>query len=338
MIALLQSSRMKKSPLRVVIVGGGFFGSKRLQACLELSETFQVMAVIDPSEQQRFHVMNTYHIPAVESFSMLSKPAELAIIATPNIFHAEASIEAMKRGMHVLCEKPLATRVNDAERIVRAAKRYKKIVKTGSNHRFFHTIQKAKELYDKGSIGTLLNFKGSIGTNGSRVSRKWFWNKEWAGGGTFIDNGCHLIDLARMFLGDFTSVTASMETNLWKKAGVEDMGTAIFRTKDGRLATISSSWYQWAGYLHIELWGEKGYIIVDSTTHDTVTIGGVDGEVVTYDYSHEKKDSYQRELLYLESCIRKHAVPSPNASDGAAIIALIDAAYISSRDKTWKKI
>jgi len=329
---------MKKSPLRVVIVGGGFFGSKRLQACLELSETFQVMAVIDPSEQQRFHVMNTYHIPAVESFSMLSEPADLAIVATPNKYHAITSIEAMKRGMHVLCEKPLSTNITDAERIVRAAKRYKKIVKTGSNHRFFHTVQKAKELFDQGEIGTLLNFKGSIGTNGSRVSRKWFWNKEWAGGGTFIDNGCHLIDLARMFMGDFAYVTASMETNLWKKAGVEDMGTAILRKKDGRLALITSSWYQWAGYLHIELWGDKGYIIVDSTTHDTVTIGGLNSEVITYDFSNEKKDSYHRELLYVADCVRRNKSISPNAEDGKAVISLIEHAYSASEHKSWIRI
>lgn len=329
---------MKKKPIRVVIVGAGFFGTKRLSACLALQKDFQVVGVVDPVEEQRARIAKQFGVPVVQNLKSLTQKANLAIIATPNAFHAGMSIEAMKRGMHVLCEKPLATTAVDAKKIVIAAKRYHKIVKTGSNHRFFHTVQKAKELYDQGTIGKLLFFKGSIGTNGSRVSRKWFWNPAVSGGGTFIDNGCHVLDLARMFMGDFISCTAAMTTSLWKEARVEDIGSAIYVTKDHRQAVITASWLQWAGYLHIELWGEKGYIIIDSTTHDTVTVGGKEGTFTTYDYSNEQKDSYHRELLYLAECIRKGTLPSPNATDGTAVISMIEAAYKASKKHIWVPI
>lgn len=241
----------------------------------------------------------------------------------------------MKHGLHVLCEKPLATSPREAKRIVAAAKKYNRILKTGSNHRFFHTVQKAKELVDRGSIGNILLFKGSIGTNGARVSNKWFWDKQYSGGGTFIDNGCHLLDIARMFMGDFTECAASMSTNMWKQTSVEDIGTALYKTKDGRQATITSSWIQWAGYVRIELWGTKGYIIIDSTTHDTVTVGGKDGLSTTYDYSNEQKDSYHRELRYFAECIRKNIQATPSASDGMAVISMIDAAYRASKQRLW---
>ncbi len=329
---------MKKKPLRVVIVGAGFFGTKRLTACLALRNDFQIVGVVDPSETQQKRISDEFHVSVAPNLESLTEKADVAIVATPNAFHARMSIQAMKQGMHVLCEKPLATTAVDAKKIVSAAHRYHKIVKTGSNHRFFHTVQKAKEIYDRGTIGKLLFFKGSIGTNGARVSRKWFWDPLISGGGTFMDNGCHVLDMARMFMGDFISCTAAMTTSLWKEARVEDVGSAIYKTKDKRQAVITASWLQWAGYLHIELWGEKGYIVIDSTTHDTVTVGGKEGTFTTYDYSNEQKDSYHRELLYLAECIRKGTLPSPNAIDGATVIAMIEAAYKASQKHIWVHI
>lgn len=329
---------MKKKPLRVVIVGAGFFGTKRLAACLELPNDFQVIGVVDPVTSQQERIAKQFGVPVSSTLAAFAQTADLAVIATPNAFHAKMSIEAMKYGLHVLCEKPLATTGSDAKKISATAKKYHKIVKTGSNHRFFHTVQKAKELYDKGAIGSLLFFKGSIGTNGTRVSRKWFWDSSISGGGTFIDNGCHILDIARMFMGNFISCTAAMTTNLWKETRVEDVGSAIYKTKDHRQAVITASWLQWAGYLHIELWGDKGYIIIDSTTHDTVTIGSKDGIFTTYDYSNEKKDSYHRELLYFADCIQKKRQPEPNADDGARVIAMIEAAYKASLKHIWTQI
>lgn len=318
-----------------MIVGAGSFGTKRLAACLDLPQHFKVVAVIDPSPKQRARVTDVFHVPAVPDFQSLKEKADLAIIAAPNLYHAPMSVEAMRRNMHVLCEKPLATTRSDAIKIVSASKKYKRIVKTGSNHRFFHTVQKAKELFDRGEIGNLLLFKGSIGIDGSKVSRKWLLDPRMSGGGTFIDNGCHLLDIARMFMGNFTQCTAATTNNLWKKAHVEDVGSAIYMTKDHRQAIITASWLQWAGYLHIELWGEKGYIIIDSTTHDTVTIGGKDGIFTTFDYSNERKDSYHRELLYLAECIQKNKQPSPDAADGAAVISMVEAAYAASGKHIW---
>ncbi|MBP9814099.1 Gfo/Idh/MocA family oxidoreductase [Candidatus Woesebacteria bacterium] len=326
---------MKQSPLRVIVIGAGFFGTKRLEACLALPNTFTVVGVVDPDASSQERIKTRYKLPTASSLSLLNIPADLAIIATPNLYHAKASIEAMKYGLHVLCEKPLAISKKDAHHIALAAIKYKRIVKTGSNHRFFHTVQKAKELVDNRKIGNILFFKGSIGTNGERVSKRWFWQSAISGGGTFIDNGCHLLDIARMFMGDFKSCTATMTTNLWKQSKVEDVGSAIYITGDNRQAIITSSWIQWAGYVHIELWGEKGYIVIDSTTHDTVTVGGKDGTFVVYDYSNETKDSYHRELLYLAECIRTNKQPTPNAKDGAAVIGMIEAAYTSSTKHTW---
>lgn len=327
-----------KGLLKTVIIGAGSFGTKRLEACLSMPGDFRVVGVVDPSSSRQQTISQTFRIPTFGSLAELKETPDFAIISTPNRDHVAVSVETLKRGMHVLCEKPLAPTLRGARQIATAARIHKRFLKTGSNHRFFHTVQKAKELYENGSIGKLLHFRASIGINGQRVAGKWFWDPSISGGGSFIDNGCHVLDIARMFMGSFVSCSAYMTNVFWKKASVEDLGSAIFVTKDKRHAVITSSWIQWAGYLHIELWGEKGYIIIDSTTHDTVQVGGKSGICTTYDYSNEPKTSYHRELLYMKECIFGGKQPQPNGDDGAAVIAMIESAYASSKKKTWVNI
>ncbi len=324
--------------LRVIVVGAGLFGTKRLHACLALPSDFEVVGVVDTSVDQQKKIRTQYGVPTFGHIAQAPKGTDLAIISTPNTFHERLTIGALSHGMHVLCEKPLAPTVKEARRIIHAAKKYHKLVKTGSNHRFFPTVQKAKELFEQGTIGRLLLFKASIGINGERVANKWFWNRAVSGGGSFIDNGCHVLDIARMFMGNFSACSAHMTNTYWKRTSVEDVGSAIFVTKDKRQAVITSSWIQWAGYLHIELWGSDGYIIIDSTAQDIVTIGGKVGHITTYDYSHEPKDSYHRELLYMKSCILQKRTPQPDANDGAHVIAMIESAYRSSQKKSWTSI
>ena len=138
----------KSSRKRVVIVGAGYFGLKRLKACLELKKEIEVIGVVEKNPQQAASVHQKFQIPV---FSTLTEiPAggmDLAIISTPNNTHAELAILALSLGAHVLCEKPLAVSTVEATKIAKAAQKYKRLVKTGSNHRFFASVQKAYQLY-----------------------------------------------------------------------------------------------------------------------------------------------------------------------------------------------
>ena len=87
---------MKKKPLRVVVVGAGFFGTKRLAACLALPNDFQVIGVVDPVEKQRGRIAKQFGVQVTPNLKSLTQKADLAVIATPNAFHADMSIEAMK--------------------------------------------------------------------------------------------------------------------------------------------------------------------------------------------------------------------------------------------------
>jgi predicted dehydrogenase len=326
--------------LRVIVVGGGYFGKKRLYACQDLSKDIEVVGLVESDDRKAQNLSHQYHLTCKPNLvDYRGSHVDAAIICTPNVTHPELAIRALSLGWHVLCEKPLAINSVQAKKISSAAIRYHRFVKTGSNHRFFPPVQKAYHLVQSGKIGDILSFKGSIGNDGTHTANGWFWDKSVSGGGTFIDNGCHLIDLARMFMGDFSSCTGLAANVFWKKTAVEDIGTGIFVTGDGGQAVISSSWIQWRGYLYFELWGTKGFIIVDMRDKDTLTFGRRgETQVKTYDFSGEPKNSYHRELLYFKDCIFKNIPPKPDARDGARVIDMIEAVYTSNKTHKWVRL
>ncbi|MFQ5921298.1 MAG: Gfo/Idh/MocA family protein, partial [Anaerolineales bacterium] len=261
--------------LTVAVVGCGYFGSKRIQACSKIPNEIDLRAVMDADKSRAVQAGAAAGVPHFSDFEALLDEAEIdaVILAVPNNMHGPMSVQALEAGKHVLCEKPLAIRPSDAERIVDAVKRSGKFVKTASNHRFFPTVTKAYGLYTSGRIGEILSFRGAIGNDGGLTHDSWFWKKDIAGGGTFIDNACHLLDIARMFMGDFSMCLGQVANLYWKQAEVEDYATGIFVTPEGRQALITSSWTQWTGYFYFELWGDAGYIFVDSRGVDKVTVG-----------------------------------------------------------------
>lgn len=324
--------------LSVAVVGCGYFGSKRIQACAKIPNEIDLRAVMDADESRAAQAGAAAGVAHFSDFEVLMEEAEIdaVILAVPNNMHGPLSVQALEAGKHVLCEKPLAINPSEAERIVNAGERSGKFVKTASNHRFFPTVTKAYELYSSGRIGEILSFRGAIGNDGGLTHDSWFWKKDVAGGGTFIDNACHLLDIARMFMGDFTMCLGQVANLYWKEAEVEDYATGIFVTEEGRQALITSSWTQWTGYFYFELWGDAGYIFVDSRGVDRVTVGdNRKGVVRTFDYGRYPITSHQDELSYFAKSITMGEQPIPSAADGLEVIKMIDGVYRSTAEKTW---
>lgn len=324
--------------LGLAVVGCGKFGTKRIEASRQAGEVIDLRAVVDVNPQRaatagaRFGVRHTTDLAAV-----LEDPqVEAVIIAVPNSLHAPLAVQALDAGKHVMVEKPLATKPKEAEQIVKAALRNDRFVKTASNHRFFPTVIQAYDWYAQGLIGEALSFRGAIGNNGSLTRDSWFWKKEIAGGGTMIDNACHLLDIARMFMGGFSMCLGQVANLYWKQAEVEDYATGIFVTERGRQALITSSWTQWTGYFYFEIWGEEGYIFVDSRGNDRVTIGDNRNSVVrTYDFGDVPISSHRDELQYFAECVRTGQQPVPSALDGREVIKMIDGVYRSTENRIW---
>jgi predicted dehydrogenase len=135
------------------------------------------------------------------------------VVATTNEHLAAIAGTAIASGKHVLIEKPAARSVAELDPVIEAAARHGRLVRVGFNHRYHAALQKASELFTAGALGEPMFLRARYG-HGGRLGSETEWRADPAlsGGGELIDQGVHLIDLARWFLGDFTTVIVSAHT------------------------------------------------------------------------------------------------------------------------------
>jgi predicted dehydrogenase len=149
-----------------------------------------------------------------------SPDIEIVIVATTHDMLAPIAAEAAGAGKHVLIEKPGARRASELDAVAEAARRTGALVRVGFNHRYHRAIQKARAIFDSGAIGPLLFIRGRYGHGGRPgYEREWRADAALSGGGELLDQGVHLIDLARWFLGDFTRVAGRTPSLLLENAG-----------------------------------------------------------------------------------------------------------------------
>jgi len=322
--------------LRVMVIGCGNMGTKRVKALTEVHGARAVFLVdMDPTCAER--LAKEYGVEyGKDLYAEIGRvKPDIVIVSLPNKFHAPITQAALEKDVHVLCEKPLARTPQEAKGMVETAARSKSFLKTGSNLRFFPNVTKAGELLAKGEVGDILFFRGWIGNSGwhlQRSWRSWFADYELAGGGTVLDNGVHMFDLVRLFLGEVNECFGVSSTLLHGVAPLEDLGLSVFKTVDGKLAYVQSSWVDWAGYMYMEIYGADGYVRVDSRENACVTIlGKKDGSKHVFDYSDQPPVSYRLELQYFVDCIRAGKQPYPSGFDGLRAVQMAHGIYESSR-------
>ena len=318
--------------MNFAVVGLGSFGTKRAQS-IKNSKLANLTAINDVSKENADKAKKILEVPAVEYNQILDdKTIDVVCICAPNKFHKKIIIESLQAGKHVFCEKPISKNFQEAQDIYDVAKNSNKILQVGSNHRFFESVLFAKNLIDQGTIGEVLSFNGRIGHNGERLKDTWFWKKDISGGGTLLDNGCHLLDLSRYFVGNFISGTGITSNTYWKNIEVEDTASGVFKTKEGKTASIFCSWRLLSGYFFFELNGSDGYINVDGRFD---THGGdkvfwstkKDGKLYNKDFSHLKPNSYQLEIDNFVDNLKQNKKCSPSASDALEVMRMIDFIY-----------
>ena len=163
---------------------------------------------------------------------------------------------------HVLCEKPLATTVQDCRSIVEAARRYRRTLGTGFNYRFYPAIAKARELIAEGRIGELDHVKSFAGhPGGPEFTHQWVHDSTIMGGGALMDNGIHVADLTLHFLGEVLESHRYCTERVWRFRGSEDNGYVLMRTSQGVVGMLHASWTEWPGYrFSVDIYGTEGCI------------------------------------------------------------------------------
>lgn len=333
--------------MNIAIIGCGLIGRKRALALTKASSCYLKFTVdINKSAAQRLASEFGGNPETDWRKIVRRKNVDIVIVSTINKFLAPISIAALNNKKHVLCEKPLGRNIQESQTILDAAKKNKVILKTGFNHRHHPAILKAKELMNKGEIGKIYFLRCRYGHGGrTGYEREWRTDKDLCGGGELLDQGVHVVDLFRWFVGDFNEAFGYVSTYFWDKE-VEDNAFAIFRKSSGEIATMHTSWTQWKNIFSFEIFGTNGYLIVDglggSYGTETLKIGKrrLEGEV-PYEELIEFPGadiSWEEEWGEFISAIENNREPIGNGWDGYQANRMVEAIYKSAKTKRAVKL
>jgi len=326
--------------MNVGIVGCGLIGNRRAKVAQEAGDKVIVVADIDPARARGTGEM--VQAPWVEDWHVVTRHPEIetVVVATVNKTLLPVTLDALKHGKHVLCEKPLGRNAQEAGEMVQAAAAAQKVLKVGFNHRHHPAIRQAHELAQAGKIGPLMSIRAAYGHGGRPgYDQEWRGDPDLAGGGELLDQGVHIVDLCRWFLGDFSHVSGMLDTWFWKVAPLEDNGFALLRTANGQIASLHTSWTQWKNLFRFEVFGLNGFLTVDglggSYGPEFLTMGlrrPESGPPILESWEYPGPDiSWEAEWREFTDAIRENRPPLGEGHDGYQAALIIDSIYESSQ-------
>lgn len=242
------------------IIGvGGIAQDRHIPAYLALKDSVEITAVLDMNSERAQEVAGRFNIPnAFSDYQELFEHVDAVTICTPNKFHADIAIQALKAGVHVLCEKPMAITTKECEDMIAAANETSTQLSIAYHFRHSQEARVAKQAVLNNEIGAPLVTR--VQALRRRKVPGWgvFTNKDLQGGGSLIDWGCHLLDLAIWLMGDPKPVEVMGKTynrlsktpnqlNEWgsfdhETFDVDDHVTGYITFEDGQSLMLECSW------------------------------------------------------------------------------------------------
>ncbi len=328
----------------LLVVGTGFLGAQRAAAAMR-TKRLRLVAVTDRDPALAEAVAARLGVVAVPDIEvgLESGGVDAVVIATPHGDHAEAVRASLEAGKHVLCEKPLTVRADEARALAILADESKLRLSTGLNHRFYPPVRDALALVSSWAIGRVESVRAQIGHLATpEFLKSWHTEVAHSGGGTLMDNGPHACDLIRRFLGEVVLAKGFVRQDVHLPAGCETEGYGLFRNHDNAVAELHASWALRAGYLTVEVRGSEGYLKIE-TAPWRLTGSLADGCQLDRRYLIERvADRVHRARFGCElSIVRElEAFASPSGGqprlgasgwDGCRVTEMIQAVYQSDR-------
>jgi predicted dehydrogenase len=324
--------------LRVGIIGAGLIGNKRAKIIKDLNEEELVM-VVDIDKEKAKSMAENYNCEFADNWQELVKrpDIDIVIVSTTNNFLAPISIAALKNKKHVLCEKPFGRNVKESKAVLKVAQNSHRLIKVGFNHRFHQAISQAKKIFDEGKIGKILFIRSRYGHGGRLgMEKEWRLNKKISGGGVIVDQGVHIIDLCRYFVGDFNKVYGIAKSKFWKTK--LDDNTFVLMENKNVTASFHVSTTNWKNIFSFEIFGDKGFLNIEgkggSFGEETLTFGkrkpefGVP-EIEIFKFSGDT--SWQEEWKNFISAVKFGKKIIGDGRDGFEANRIIEAIYRSSK-------
>ena len=248
--------------MNVAIVGCGLIGHKRAQAL----NPARLVACADTALDRAAALARLY--PGAVALAdwreaVASPDVDIVVVATTNNALAPITLAAVQAGKHVLVEKPAARTQAELAPVMEAARHANVRVRVGFNHRYHPALLQARAIFETGVLGELMFVRGRYG-HGGRLGydQEWRADPALSGGGELLDQGVHLTDLARWFLGDFSQVTGYAHTYFWQMP-VDDNAFLLLRTADEKVAFLHVSCTEWKNLFSFEVYGRDAKLHIE---------------------------------------------------------------------------
>ncbi|MGC5325084.1 Gfo/Idh/MocA family protein [Brevibacillus sp. SYSU BS000544] len=269
------------SKLKVAVIGCGSIAKHRHIAEYANNPYVALVAFCDPSKERAQAMADQFGGKAYTDYQELleNETIDAVSVCTPNVYHAPISIAALKAGVHVLCEKPMAVSLEESDQMILAAEQNGVVLMIGHNQRLMPPHVKAKEILSRGYLGKVLSFRTAFGHAGpeqwsAEGPGGWFFQKEKAFVGAIGDLGVHKIDLIQWLLEDeIVEVGAFLGTLAKQNTDVDDNAVCIFRTRCGVVGTMAASWTHQPGEDNSTiLYCEKGIVKIGTDPRDQIIV------------------------------------------------------------------
>jgi predicted dehydrogenase len=327
--------------IKIAFTGTGYISKVHARAALKLSDV-ELCAAVNHRAESLADFANKYaiHRQYMRVEELLEDGnVDALVVSTPNYLHAPQSIAALKAGVHVMVEKPMAMDAGEAKQMAAASQESGALLMVAHCWRFDPEVLWLREQAVSGRLGKILRTKG-YGVHVNWGPAGWFTEKRFAGGGALADMGIHALDTARFLLGDPQpeSVYARIGT-YYKDFDVDDSGVIIVTWQGGATSYIESGWWQPHAdgpEAATQLYGKNGFGQIYPTYMVTSRHAATEQEKVDPGFNHPRdphcpQSMYDQQLAYFVDCIRNNRQPTPGAEEGWINMRIIDAAYKSAR-------
>ena len=337
---------------RIGIIGCGKIAQVRHIPEYAENPYAELAGFYDLNTQRAAELATQYGGKAYESAeAMLADPAIDAVsVCVANHAHAPITIAALKAGKHVLCEKPMATTLEECEEMVKTAHEAGKFLMIGHNQRLAKAHAVAKELIDQGMIGRIITFRTTFGHGGPETwsvdpgKNTWFFDKNKAAMGAMADLGIHKTDLIQFLTGQHVVRTTARVVTLDKKdasgqlIGVDDNAICIYEMSGGTMGTMTASWtYYGAEDNSTILYGEKGIMrIYDDPAH-SIGVKLADGTEKVYDVEQIQTNDNQTKSGVIDlwmNCLETNTPPEISGEEALYAMRAVFASLESAKAGT----
>ncbi len=337
--------------LKGALIGYGFIGSRGHTPAYLKRKDVDVVAVVDGCDARR--ALASELLPAARTFSSVEDlfrsgtHLDFIDVATPPSEHFTICDAALRRGIHVLCEKPLTTLPSEAEALVERAFASRRVVFPCHNYRFAPTVRAIDEIISSGRIGrvrsvTLDTFRPTHAKGVPEWNPDWRRRRRWSGGGIAMDHGSHTFYLAFDWLDAWpTSLTAKMVNREPERWDTEDDFSATLVFPGDRTAHVHMTWTAGARLVIYTIHGERGAIVAQDddimiTTREPMGTGDdgtwqVEHRVVSSSWMDASHTAWFNAMFdRFHTAIESNDYAGEDVLDACRCIAVIQEAYSSS--------